>query len=71
MRCQVGWRYFLPTSKPNTYVYAQELQLQERMLEDLDEKTDKTQEKMDKTNDRLKDAMAKVNDKGTNICLYG
>lgn len=48
-----------------------ELQLQDRMLRDLEEKTDKAQGKMDKTNERLKDAMAVVNAKSTNICLYG
>lgn len=31
-----------------------ELQLQDKMLDDLDEKTDKTQSKLDATNDRMK-----------------
>ena len=32
----------------------QELQLQDKMLNDLEHKTDKTQAKMDQTNDRMK-----------------
>jgi uncharacterized coiled-coil protein SlyX len=49
----------------------QELQLQDKMIDELDKKTDKAQDKMDKVNDRMKDALAKMNDKSTNMCLYG
>jgi t-SNARE complex subunit (syntaxin) len=40
------------------------------MLNDLDNKTEKTQTKMDKVNDRMKDALEKINDKSTNFCIY-
>lgn len=48
----------------------QELQLQDKMLNDLESKADKTQNKMDSTNDRMKDAMKKLNDKASNVCVY-
>ena len=41
-----------------------------QMLNDLDNKTEKTQTKMDKVNDRMKDALEKINDKSTNFCIY-
>jgi len=44
--------------------------LQERMLEDLESKTDKAQGKLDKVNERAKEALAKLNDKSTNCCIY-
>lgn len=47
-----------------------ELQYQEKMLADLENKTDKTQAKMDAVNERSKEALAKLNDKSTNICIY-
>ncbi len=47
-----------------------ELVLQDKMVADLDKKTDKTQDKMDKVNDRMKDALAKINDKSSNFCVY-
>jgi len=47
-----------------------ELQAQEKMLEDLERKTDKTQAKMDKVNDKSKEALAMLNDKSTNCCIY-
>ena len=48
----------------------QEFQLQDKMLSDLDSKTDKTQGKLDNINDRMKDTLAKLNDKSTNVCMY-
>lgn len=47
-----------------------ELQLQEKMLEDLDAKTDKAQSKLDKVNESAKDVLSKLNDKSTNCCIY-
>lgn len=47
-----------------------ELQLQDKMLEDLDEKTDKAQGKLDRTNDRMADALKKLNDKSSKMCMY-
>ena len=47
-----------------------ELQYQEKMLADLENKTDKTQAKMDAVNERSKEALAKLNDKSSNICIY-
>ena len=48
----------------------QELQAQEKMLDDLERKTDKTQMKMDNVNEKSKEALAKLNDKSTNCCIY-
>ncbi len=50
--------------------YLQELQLQDKMLNDLENKTDKTQAKLDATNERMKDALEKINDKASNLCIY-
>ena len=44
--------------------------MQDKMLNDLESKADKTQNKMDSTNDRMKDAMKKLNDKASNVCVY-
>jgi len=47
-----------------------ELQLQEKMLADLEDKTDKTQEKVDDVNERVKRALKTMNEKSSRICLY-
>jgi hypothetical protein len=47
-----------------------ELQLQDKMITDLDAKADSTQTKLDSVNDRMKDAITKLNDKSTNMCIY-
>lgn len=48
----------------------EELQLQNRMIEDVGVKTDKAQDKLDAVNDRAKDVIRKMNDKSSRICLY-
>lgn len=48
----------------------EELQLQDRMIEDVGVKTDKAQDKLDAVNDRTKDVIRKMNDKSSRICLY-
>jgi len=48
-----------------------ELQLQEKMIADLDKKTDQSQGFMDKVNARLDRAADTMNDRATNFCLYG
>lgn len=48
----------------------EELQLQDRMIEDVGVKTDKAQDKLDAVNERTKDVLRKMNDKSSRICLY-
>lgn len=47
-----------------------EMQLQEKMLEDLETTTDKTQERLDDANKRLDGALETMNDKASNFCMY-
>jgi hypothetical protein len=47
-----------------------EFQLQDKMIGDLDAKTDTTQTKIDGVNARMKDVLSKLNDKSTNACIY-
>lgn len=48
----------------------QELQLQEKMLDDLDTKTDATQDKLDAVRDRLQHTLDHMNDRSSQLCLY-
>jgi len=47
-----------------------ELQLQSKMIDDLDKHTDRAQSKMDAVNTRLTDVMRIANDRSSNFCVY-